>query len=350
MSSKSKPPGFTLVELLVVIAIIGILVALLLPAIQAAREAARRAECSNNLKQLALGLHNYHDSLKIFPPAMINSSRSSWRGRWRVTNTPVWAMLLPYMEEASIHDQWEFGAACSRSNPYGATFAGPAAVRTQNEDLAKNRIDALECPAHPEAGRTSNAGGNWYVRSNQPRASYLVCTGYFIDYHADYDAYKTGANRYRMGAFGNNGAARMAEIEDGTSQTTLVGEAWGGDGFKCSSHYGPWGLLGIHTGVHGRVVSGWAVSRYTPAQWASWGRDWHINSAYRVWDSGYWCTRAQRARDRKLAYAWAFNSGHPGGAQFAFADGKVQFLSEDMDYKTFCMLNYIVDGQSVDQY
>jgi len=347
MSGKRKLSGFTLVELLVVIAIIGILVALLLPAIQAAREAAHRTECANNLKQIGLSLQNYHDTYKVFPPALINSSRSSWRTRWPVKSTPVWMMLLPFMEEDALHDQYDFNYGNCRSNPYGAPIAGTAALIAINEDIARTPIDALECPAHPEAGARSNSGGTWYVRTNQPRSSYLVSTGYFVDYHADYDAYRTGGNRYRQGAFGNNGAARMGDITDGTSTTTLAGEAWGGRQYKCSESYGPWGLAGIHTSVHGRVVSGYQVSLYSTATWQSWGRDWRINAGYRVWDPGYWCARRQAAEGKKLAYAWAFNSGHPGGAQFVFADGSTKMLNEDMNYKTFCLANYICDGESI---
>lgn len=350
MNRRSRV-GFTLVELLVVIAIIGILIALLLPAVQAAREAARRAQCTNNLKQQALAFQNYHDTFKVLPPAMINCSRSSWRSRWPVMNIPVWALVLPFFEQGPLHDQMSFEIANTTTNPYGATLAGTTAeIDSINGPLIRTRLSALECPSHPSAGQLSSAGGSWYNRTNQPRSSYLVCTGYFVDYHADYSAYRSNYNRSRTGAFGNNGAARIADITDGTSNSSLVGEAWGGDGFKCSSHYGPWGLAGIHTSVHGRVVSGWAVGLYSPAQWANWARDWHINSAFRIWNPSYWCARAQRSRGVDLAYAWAFNSGHPGGAQFALADGSARFLSETMDYKTLCLINYISDSQVLDQF
>ncbi|HID76734.1 MAG TPA: DUF1559 domain-containing protein, partial [Planctomycetaceae bacterium] len=246
--------------------------------------------------------------------------------------------------------QFSFKIANCLVNPYSLPVEDdPAAVQAINGPLIRTRLDVLECPSHPHSGQRSTYAPNnpehWYSRNNQPRTSYLVCVGYFTDYSADYNVYRGNSNRYRTGVFGNNGAARLADITDGTSNVTLVGEAWGGDGYKCSRHYGPWGLAGIHTSVHGRVVSGWAVSRYSRAQWANWGRDWHINAAFRIWNPNYWCARAQRARGVRLAYAWAFNSGHPGGAQFAFADGSVEFLTETMDYKTFCLLNYISDAQ-----
>src|ERR1051325_193664 len=97
MRHRSSPAGFTLVELLVVIAIIGVLVALLLPAVQSAREAARRMSCSNNLKQLSLGLHNYEDTHKTLPPAGIDSNQMGWT-----------VLLLPYIEQGNLYNQFNF--------------------------------------------------------------------------------------------------------------------------------------------------------------------------------------------------------------------------------------------------
>ena len=120
MIKSRLKPGFTLVELLVVIAIIGILIALLLPAVQAAREAARRAQCSNNLKQIGLALHNYHDTYLVFPPALLNSGRVSNGGNYfgpGVLNTTGWAMLLSYYEQGAAYEQYDFRVCFSMSDP-----------------------------------------------------------------------------------------------------------------------------------------------------------------------------------------------------------------------------------------
>src|ERR1700704_1333018 len=103
--SLSHRRGFTLVELLVVIAIIGVLVALLLPAVQAAREAARRIKCQNNLKQIGIGLHNYHDTIGCFPPGATKSNTTSWH-----------VHVLPFMEQKNLYDQFDFSAGAYTSN------------------------------------------------------------------------------------------------------------------------------------------------------------------------------------------------------------------------------------------
>jgi len=124
--------GFTLVELLVVIAIIGVLVALLLPAVQAAREAARRMSCSNNLKQIGLALHNYHDSFKRFPPAGINYGwcQSPANDGRKLFNSNGLMMLLPFVEQNALYNQYDQTQAASNYLRYNSTdsLAGSAAT------------------------------------------------------------------------------------------------------------------------------------------------------------------------------------------------------------------------------
>jgi prepilin-type N-terminal cleavage/methylation domain-containing protein len=334
-SMRRMRTGFTLVELLVVIAIIGILVGLLLPAVQAAREAARRMQCSNNLKQQGLALLNYESTYKIFPPALVGSGRydnaAYHASHGGVKNTTGWTLLLPYIEGSTIHAKYNFAVCSSMSSPYGHAVSG---LDTANDGLYNTRLSYLECPSHPEAGQVSNSvpgTTGFYSRRNAIRTSYFFSSGVYTDYDNRFEAL---SNDPRQGMFGNDGAARIASITDGTSNSIATGEGAGGR-YKTSTEYGPWGLTGTHTCCHGRVVAtntaGVLSANATDTQ------SWAINAR--------WPTDAAGR-----SYAWNFNSLHTGGAQFAFGDGSIHFLSQSMDYLTFCKLAYIHDGQPVGEY
>lgn len=331
--------GFTLIELLVVIAIIAILIALLLPAVQQAREAARRSSCKNNMKQIGLALHNYHDVHKIMPPALLNSGRYNnstlYATNGGVKNTTGWQLLLPFLDNNPLYQSINFSLPASSSNPYSLPMNGSF---TYNEGVvAGTLVPVLSCPSDPEGSEFStwNTGANhFYARNNLARGSYLFATGVFVDYHANYTAYNYDV---RQGAFGNNGAANFAKMTDGPSNTILVGESHGGQR-KTSTHYGPWPLAGVHTCCHGRVVTN-SSSAITPANAfvSTYPQDWHINA---IW----------RGDIQNRSYAWVFNSTHTGGAQFVMGDGRVEFLSENMSYYIFCLLNYIHDRQPIPNY
>lgn len=224
--------------------------------------------------------------------------------------------------------------------PYGYTLAGN---ETTNMAITSMPVPVLECPSHPSAGEVSTTpAGNtgtstgFYDRVNARRTSYLFCVGYHTDYDNPYGFYKnTLGNTVRLGAFGNSGAARLRDLTDGTSNVALVGEAWGGAQYKTSTNYGPWGLKGIHTCCHGRVISTTAVTN--PAAFTPYAAQWHINADY-------------AGNGTHKQYAWGFGSGHTGGAQFLFGDGSVRFLSQNMLYQTFVLLNYIRDAQVVGEF
>jgi prepilin-type processing-associated H-X9-DG protein len=319
----------------VVIAIIGILVALLLPAVQAAREASRRSSCGNNLKQIGLAIQNYNDVHKVSPPALIDSGRVNWGGK-PTKNTTGWALMLPQFEQEAAYNRYNFGACSSVSSPVNGTNV--AGDDTINVAVTSQCFNFLECPSSNVSYEPSTVQKGvtteYYSRNQARRTNYLFAVGN----HEDRTGNWNNTTDIRKGMFGNDGAAKLAALVDGLSSTIAVGEASGeaGKGGKQSGEYGPWGLTGTHTCCHGRVITSGpnAGTRidYLPND----KRDWHINARYN-----------NDVLNR--SYAWGFNSKHPTGAQFVFADGSVHFLSQLMDYGVFARLNYIADGETVAQ-
>ena len=312
-------PGFTLVELLVVIAIIGILVALLLPAVQAAREAARRMSCGNNLHQIGIALHNYHDTNKAFPPAAI------WTDFRAVTGGPTntlprnytWiAMLLPFMEGQSTQSQIDF-----KRPLWGQLVNG--------RQIASINPQGFQCPSDPgfqggrnrhDLGWTNYAGSegyDWWFRGNHPLS----------------------------GIFNLNTAVQMRDITDGTSNTIAV--------LECSTQ-----AFEPQPGVAGHLKMGGGKPRgggqdnavFRTALLAantevSVASDTGPNGCGNCKNpdntgaAGFWWRAAPYAMQPTYLHCFGMNnnwpgasSRHPGGAQAVFADASVRFLSDTMDY------------------
>jgi prepilin-type N-terminal cleavage/methylation domain-containing protein len=338
---KRRPCGFTLVELLVVIAIIGILVAMLLPAVQAAREAARRSQCANNMKQLGIALHNYHDTFKVFPPAKLANGQVNPPNTNDLTggvkNTTGWAMLLPFYEQQAAHGKYNFNV-CSSSAKRSGWSEPVMGTDTTNHPIYSERYEVLECPSHPNAGenRTNMPGTeDLYSMRDAKRTSYFFSTGNYSD---DNSIYPNLAMRRLsgVGAFGSGGATRLDDVSDGTTNVLALGESIGGRS-KVDANWGPWGLTGTRTCCHGVVLS--ANDNTAPAgtpitYTAAIARDYHINSAYQ-----------NDAQGRH--FAWTFSSQHPGGAQFTLCDASVRFIAETIDYQTLLHLSRIWDKAPV---
>ena len=194
--------GFTLVELLVVIAIIGILVALLLPAVQAAREAARRMSCSNNLKQIGLAMHNYHDMEKAFPFAYMIDLRN--------LNVQTWGTrILPYLEETAIAEKWDSTVPAFDQAPL--LGFSPTAV-AQNLEQAKTPLAIYICPSAPsrndkvyQGGMPAGSGGSgvppldltWSVAVSD----YCISTGVRGDFATIAYSGSAGGQRHGVGQF-----------------------------------------------------------------------------------------------------------------------------------------------------
>lgn len=206
VTPKMRRRAFTLVELLVVIAIIGILIALLLPAVQAAREAARRMRCTNNLHQLGIALHNYHNSHRAFP---INRT-----GR-RYHNWSALAMTAPYVEQANMHDMLDFSAF-----PYTVSRGGTIyADGTVNEPAARTKVDVFICPSDP--------GGVIAPEGFGP-TNYLFNVGSGLVDNGTIQRTSTGQEP--DGIAYEASRVRIADVTDGTSNTLAVGESTRGLG------------------------------------------------------------------------------------------------------------------------
>ncbi len=318
--------GFTLVELLVVIAIIGILVALLLPAVQAAREAARRMSCSNNTKQIGLAMHNYHDVARAFPFAyMIDLSN---------LNVQTWGTrILPYLEESTISDKWDDSVPAF--NEASALGFSPAAV-ARNLELAKTQLAVYKCPSAPaiEQGLydgmmpAGSGGGGVPPLTLTWRAApsdYCISTGVrgdfaTIAYGGSAGGSRQGAIQPMAGPFGN-AKSSMSAIRDGTSNTIMVGERVGGARIffgRNEVDLGPIAMLnggGWSDFLNGEHWLAGALYDGTPGPG---GGPCPIN-----------CTNLRSA---------GFYSFHPSGAHFLLCDGSVQFIVETVDPHTFASM------------
>jgi prepilin-type N-terminal cleavage/methylation domain-containing protein/prepilin-type processing-associated H-X9-DG protein len=292
--TRSKQLGFTLVELLVVIAIIGILVALLLPAVQAAREAARRMQCSNNLKQLALACHNYHDTYKQFPPGWV------WQRGFSHYNDWGWgALVLPFVEQQPLHDEIEVGRLTLDQS------ADPAIGN--HRDTMRVPLAAYSCPSDiAPVVNTFRAQHPFAAGSNTPG----LATSNYVGANSAFwlDVLPTMSNEY-AGVFEGRHGKAFRSLTDGTSNIALIGERrWE----RIRKDNGQIGTCGAG------VVFGIRTPGYPPYSWFDTVGIGRIKINY-DWDDD-------------LNASAGFSSLHPGGTQFALADGSVRFVSETIEH------------------
>lgn len=295
---ESCRTGFTLVELLVVIAIIGILIALLLPAVQAAREAARRIHCANLTKQIGVALHNYHAAMGSFPPGGVSRPTGN---RYDSGGFSYMVAILPYIEQDSYYDKINILIGHDTS---------------ENEWLRRTLISTYVCPSRGPRGHQLVSGDNYFtgVGDIWYYGHYLATLGAMgpIGNSTTEYPFETPTESGGFATTGiliRDGDVRISRIRDGSSNTFMVGEhSW-------ESHlYRPW-PAGIGDSGNGKDAMNCKNIRYSL----------HSLSA----------DDASSIQANDIS----FGSMHPGGAHFLFGDGSVHFLVEDMELMIYKALS-----------
>ena len=324
--------AFTLIELLVVIAIIAILVALLLPAVQQAREAARRSSCKNNMKQIVLGLHNYHDVHSSFPQGQ-SRTPNDWccGGNWRVH-------VLPYMDQSTIYNEirWDNDYSFGGSSPgHYAAYTGGAEV------FANLAIPGFLCPSSTLDSKDTS------VTNNPQRGHthhYVGISGSLVagrgpDVTCDYGGVVRG-----NGIMGVQRHSNMKDVTDGTSNTIMVAEQSaevniGGTRVnRTSNYYGGW------SGSAGN----YATDRVGRPHWGA-------GTTCLRYPINHGVSQAVSAAsipggDDTWDFNTIVNSFHTGGIHIGLADGSARFVSENIDFGTLQRLCSMNDGEVINDF
>lgn len=294
-----KKPGFTLIELLVVIAIIAILIALFLPAIQQAREAARRTQCRNNLKQLGLALHNYHDSFNTFPPGEVQLSSEDLKGNWSWS-----AQLLPYVDQAPIYQRLNVGNITVAQAL--DDFALKQALQTP--------LSYFRCPS--DSGEPLNSDSDRTILPQSSSSPVPVALSNYVAVNSSGAARPTfhsaiegpdAPNANANGAFYRNSRVHIRDLLDGASNTIIMGErSW-------SSPVNP-------------LWTPRAAALYTVQD----SRGDHDGGLCSALGTGQ---RRINCLDGSGQCRRAFASQHIGGAMFLFGDGTVRWISQNIEHR-----------------
>ncbi|MBL8848330.1 MAG: DUF1559 domain-containing protein [Planctomycetaceae bacterium] len=315
--------GFTLIELLVVIAIIAILIALLLPAVQQAREAARRTQCRNNLKQLGLALHNYHDAGQQFPPGTVNEANPGGGTSYgRPPRTTYVVHLFPYLDQAPVYNNVDF---VNRPTAPGLIWFGNNPVATGTV------IPTFYCPSDGQGGQTKNCG---LINGDVNRPAPHFLSNYMGFFHGlNVSAIDTQDARLK-GAFGLNWGARIRDIVDGTSNTMLMGEYLTGThddyrGFIWSDKAGGsqlWVELTPNSRLPDRLSPTTPPPPLATKPWCKNAPELNLPCVNGVSESSGLAN---------LDHTAASRSRHLGGVHVLLGDGAVRFASDSVDLRVW---------------
>lgn len=324
-----KRPGFTLIELLVVIAVIGIVASLLLPAVQAARESARRMSCTNNLKQLGTALHNHESSRREFPSGVIRQrwdQYPTWsEGHWA---WGVFANLLPYMEQNNLHDKLHLDKPLLGAPP---TFQ----ILPEHLELVNKPVGLFLCPSDFET----------VLDERYRPVNYVACLGSGVETSTQ----RAGTDRDSDGVFFANSRMRPRDVTDGLSNTIAFSETMlgrgnpGPDGYVVSSPPGnpedvwaalmPWEATALSDSAC-QSAGGFGVTR---------GNTWAAASHLSGFFNAYLPPNSQRSDciiHFRFSPGWvAARSRHPGGVNVVLVDGSVRFVSDSIDLELWRSLS-----------
>lgn len=347
--------GFTLVELLVVIAIIGILIALLLPAVQAAREAARRSQCTNNMKQIGLALHNYHDTHKTFPPTGVLYGDPTTSPHTLPYHLSWLGMILPFLEQQPLYDTIDLGMPMWA--PGGTAGASQPIVRTQ--------INALQCPSDTLLQPAGELVDTRYPTRGMAYTNYAGSEGFhwwstanFVVNYAGFTEFTHPAEMSGVFTLKRTPveSTRIRDITDGTSNTVMVAEV-NSTGYKEKPATPSFRRCGVGmprrsdgeqvfrsafvwTGVSGECCE---TGLYLKPDGSGSG-GWFLGGWPYPFSPTYITAWGPNAN-------WPGASGvHPGGINCLLGDGSVRFVSDTVTWPTWAMINGIHDKFSVTQF
>jgi prepilin-type N-terminal cleavage/methylation domain-containing protein/prepilin-type processing-associated H-X9-DG protein len=323
--------GFTLIELLVVIAIIGVLIALLMPAVQQAREAARRTQCTNNLKQIGLALHNYHDFARTLPPGTINRNDIPAGPYGRPPRTTYIVHVLPYIEQDGLYNAINFEGL--PVNP-GLTWFG------NNPTVTRHVINTFYCPSDGVGGQTKTCGLTaWGESAPHFLSNYMAFFSgpnvSFID---------TRDSKY-MSAFGLNRGSRFKDFTDGLSRTMIWGEYLTGTdhdyrGFIWSDKSGGsqiWAYLPPNSSLPDVLSPNVPPPPLATKPWCYHAPELNLPCRNGV---------SEAMGLANLDHTAASRSRHPGGVNVLLGDGSISFVSESIDLLVWRAAATVAGGET----